>query len=190
MDNLININQTYNSVALIYAKLTNKEFEDCTFRDCNFSNTDFSHNTFSDCEFIDCNLSNIIISNSFLKNTTFTNCKMIGMDFSTTEDFLFEVNFVDCNIDYAIFDSKKMPKTKFQNCSLKEISCIGTNFTNAIFENCNLDKAIFNSSILIGADFATSHHFTIDPEKNAIRKAKFSTNGLLGLLEKYDIKIV
>ena len=115
---------------------------------------------------------------------------MIGINFSSTEDFLFEVKFVECNIDYAIFDRKKLTKTQFQNCSLKETSFINTNLSYATFENCNFNKAIFENTILIGADFSTSHHFAIDPEKNTIRKAKFSNDGILGLLGKYDIKIV
>jgi hypothetical protein len=39
------------------------------------------------------------------------------------------------------------------------------------------------------ADIRTSHNYTIDPEKNKVKKAKFSIHGIAGLLDKYDIEI-
>jgi hypothetical protein len=42
-------------------------------------------------------------------------------------------------------------------------------------------------STLSSANFVSSYNFTIDPEKNLLRKAKFSLDGLPGLLENYGI---
>jgi hypothetical protein len=39
------------------------------------------------------------------------------------------------------------------------------------------------------ADFRTSYNYSINPEVNRIKKAKFSTAGIAGLLCKYDIEI-
>jgi uncharacterized protein YjbI with pentapeptide repeats len=72
---------------------------------------------------------------------------------------------------------------------MKEVSFIGTHLTNSVFENCNLENAIFNDTQLAGVDFRTAHHYKIDPEFNPMKKAKFSTQGIVGLLDKYDIKI-
>jgi fluoroquinolone resistance protein len=52
-----------------------------------------------------------------------------------------------------------------------------------------LNKAIFENTILENADLSTSSNFSIDPETNRIRKAKFSRLGIVGLLDKYDIEI-
>jgi len=82
-----------------------------------------------------------------------------------------------------------MPKTKFISCSMKEVTFIGTNLTQSVFGNCNLDNAIFNDTILAGADFTTAYNYKIDPEFNPMKKAKFSSQGIAGLLDKYDIKI-
>ena len=35
-----------------------------------------------------------------------------------------------------------------------------------------------------------ANYFKIDPEFNPMKKARFSAQGIIGLLEKYDIKIV
>jgi hypothetical protein len=42
---------------------------------------------------------------------------------------------------------------------------------------------------LDAVDFRTAYNFKIDPEFNPMKKAKFSTQGIVGLLDKYDIKI-
>lgn len=189
MEELIHIQKTFEKVVFIDKKVCNREFEDCTFKNCDFSNSDFSNNTFMDCEFIDCNLSMTNLFGTSLKTVGFTNCKLLGIHFQNCTDFLFNVNFQDCVLDYSSFANKKMPKTKFNSCSMKEVTFTGTNLTNALFDNCNLDGAIFNDTQLKEANFVTSYNYKIDPEFNPMKKAKFSTQGIIGLLDKYDIKI-
>jgi hypothetical protein len=48
-----------------------------------------------------------------------------------------------------------------------------------MFEETNLEKT----------DLRTAYNYTIDPDKNKLKKAAFSLNGLPGLLSKYDIVI-
>jgi len=48
-----------------------------------------------------------------------------------------------------------------------------------MFENTNLQKVDLRSAI----------NYSINPEINQIKKAKFSASGLRGLLEKYDIVV-
>jgi hypothetical protein len=50
----------------------------------------------------------------------------------------------------------------------------------ATFDNTNLEKT----------NFTTAFNYSIDPDNNRIKKAKFSVPGVLGLLNKYDIVIV
>jgi hypothetical protein len=52
-----------------------------------------------------------------------------------------------------------------------------------------LENAIFNETILIGADFSTAVNYKINPEFNPMKKAQFSVSGIIGLLEQYDIVI-
>jgi uncharacterized protein YjbI with pentapeptide repeats len=189
MEDLLYFQKTFNKEIYIDKRINNREFEECIFKNCDFSNSDFSNTTFMDCEFIDCNLSMINLSGTFLKTVVFKNCKLLGIQFQSVQDFLFNVQFQDCVLDYSSFANKKMPKTKFNSCSLKEVSFIGANLNHSIFENCNLERAIFNETELSGSDFRTAYNYTIDPEFNPMKKAKFSTQGIIGLLDKYDIKI-
>jgi uncharacterized protein YjbI with pentapeptide repeats len=189
MENLIHIQKTFDKVIFIDKKVNNREFEDCVFKNCDFSNSDFAMNTFLDCEFIDCNLSMTNLSGTSLKTVHFINCKLLGIAFNSCMDFLFHVSFQDCILDYSIFNNKKMPKTTFNNCSVREVSFISTNLSNSVFEKCNLDGAIFNDTQLKEVNFLTAYNYKIDPEFNPMRKAKFSMQGIPGLLDKYDIKI-
>ena len=77
----------------------------------------------------------------------------------------------------------------FNDCLLKEVDFSETSLMSAVFKNCDLSGTIFNRTFLENADFRTANNFSIDPENNSIRKAKFSIMGSIGLLNKYDIKI-
>ena len=102
---------------------------------------------------------------------------------------MFSVSFENCILDYGSFSRKKMPKTKFTNCSLKEVNFANSNLSGALFLNCNLERAVFNDTQLKSADFSSAYNYTIDPEINYIKKAKFSKDGLQGLLSKYELVI-
>lgn len=189
MENLIHVQKTFEKIVYVDKKVNNREFEDCIFKNCDLSNSDFSYSSFMDCEFIDCNLTMTKLLGSNLKGIQFKNCKLLGILFEECDDFLFNVDFQECVLDYCSFANKKMSKTKFHFCSLKEVGFIGANLTSCVFDNSNLDGAIFNNTQLAGADFSKAINFKIDPEFNPMKKAKFSTEGVLGLLDKYDIKI-
>lgn len=189
MENLIHVHKTFEKIVYVDKKINNREFEDCVFKNCDLSNSDFSYSTFMDCEFVDCNLAMTKLSGTSLKGVQFKNCKLLGIQFHECDDFLFNVNFQECVLDYSSFANKKMPKTKFNSCSLIEVSFVGTNLTSSVFDNSNLDGAIFNDTQLARTDLSKASNFKIDPEFNPMKKAKFSTQGIIGLLDKYDIKI-
>jgi uncharacterized protein YjbI with pentapeptide repeats len=72
---------------------------------------------------------------------------------------------------------------------LQDVDFAEADLTAAVFDNCNLIQAIFDRTILEKADLLTSYNYFIDPETNNIKKAKFSIDGVIGLLAKYDITI-
>lgn len=189
MEDFINIDKTFEKVIMMDAKISNSEFDGCVFKNCDFSNTAFLNCMFLDCEFYDCNLSMAKLPGSGLKTVQFINSKLLGIRFDECDDFLFAMHCRDSVLDYSWFTRKKMPKTHFANCSLKGVNFVGCDLTSTIFENANLEGAVFDETILAGADFTTAYHFRIDPERNPMKKAKFSTAGIPGLLERYDIKI-
>ena len=145
---------------------------------------------FIDCVFEDCDLSLMIVNNTGFKNVRFINCKLTGVDFSVCNSFLFRVSFAGCNLKLANFGKTKLTKTVFEDCDLSEAYFEETNLEKAIFDNCNLNQAIFNFTNLKQTDFSSAYGYIINPDENKIHKAKFSLNGLPGLLMNYDIKVV
>jgi uncharacterized protein YjbI with pentapeptide repeats len=75
-------------------------------------------------------------------------------------------------------------------CSLKEVDLTEADLTEVKFLDCELLDALFDRSNLEKADFSSARHYRIDPTVNNIKKAKFSLDGLPGLLTAYNIDIV
>lgn len=166
-----------------------KEYDNCVFKQCDFSESVLTSFDFIDCRFEDCNLSLVKLNNTGLKSCDFINCKMTGIDFEPCNDFLFSVSFRACQLDFSSFHKKKLKKTPFIDCSLKETDWNETDITEAVFDNCNLELATFYRANLEKADFRTAYNFSINPNNNRMKKAKFSLSGLPGLLAEYDIVI-
>ena len=72
---------------------------------------------------------------------------------------------------------------------MQEVDFTEADLTEVVFDYCDLSGAIFDNTLLEKADFRTAYHYTINPEINKIKKAKFSIAGIAGLLRKYDIEI-
>ena len=100
------------------------------------------------------------------------------------------MDFENCQLDLSSFYKLNFSNRKFQSCSLKEVDFTETNLKNNLLENCNLQGALFFGSNLEKVDFRTSYNFSIDPENNNIKKAKFSLTAIHGLLEKHQIEIL
>lgn len=186
---LINEDKVFEKIKFSRNPLPKGEYENCTFKDCDFYNVYLSSFIFVDCGFQDCNLSLTKFSNTALKTVSFKNCKALGVNFAECNDFLFSVNFEDCLLNLSSFYKLKLKGANFKNCSLHEGDFTETDLTNAIFDNCDLSGAIFKNSNLEKADLRTAYNFSIDPEINRMKKAKFSRMGLDGLLHKYNIDI-
>jgi fluoroquinolone resistance protein len=72
---------------------------------------------------------------------------------------------------------------------LREVDFVECDLTNSLFERCDLLSAMFDGTTLEGSDLRTAQNFSIDPELNRVKKAKFSVDGLPGLLNKYNLII-
>jgi len=165
------------------------EFEQCTFHDCDFSACDFTGVIFIECSFFDCNFKETRINYVSLRDVQFTKCNFTSVNFAMTDQVIYSFNFTDCLLDYAQFYNLKLKKIQFINCSMIAVDFMNTDLSEALFDNCNLRRAVFMDSNLQKADFYTSYEFVIDPEKNKMKRAIFSAEGLKGLLSKYDLII-
>jgi uncharacterized protein YjbI with pentapeptide repeats len=113
----------------------------------------------------------------------------MGLNFGACAPFLLEFSFDNCLLNIASFYNLKLKGIRFKNCNLQEVDFTQSDLTNALFDNCDLSGAVFDNTILEKADLRTSFHYSIDPELNHIKKAKFGITGIIGLLDKYDIEV-
>lgn len=169
--------------------LSGAEFENCTFEDCGFSKADFGGACFFDCRFVRCDLTMAKLHGTVFSSTSFSGCKMLGLHMEDCNRTGLDVSFTDCLMDHSSFSTVKLRKTRFTGCRLREADMREADFGETVFDNCDFDRALFGGTNLESADLHTSFNFSIDPEANRLRKAKFSLAGLQGLLYKYKIVV-
>lgn len=168
---------------------TKGDYEACSFSHCNFSKTDLSNCRFIDCSFSDCNLSNAKLVKTGFQEVTFKSCKMLGLRFDACDGFGFSIRITSCLLDHGTFYKTRLTNTVFADSRLHGVDFTESDLSAAIFDHCDLCDAVFDHSILEGTDFTKAVNFSIDPEKNRLKGAKFALTGLPGLLSKYGLKI-
>ena len=179
----------FNSVDFTEKPLQLGEYENCTFENCIFTETNISDFSFDECLFKNCDLSNAKNTNTAFKDVQFENCKLIGLQFDACNPFLLGFRFIDCQLNLSSFYQLKIKGTFFKNCILHEVDFTECQLSGSTFDNCDFSGAMFGNTNLKKADFRTSLNFSIDPETNRIKGAKFTMENITGLLDKYDINI-
>lgn len=181
--------KTFSGVNFSGKRLLNREFVKCTFENCDFSKSDLSGNTFMSCVFRQCNFTMATLRETGLRDASFIDCKMLGLDFSACNRFLFSFRFESCILDYSVFFGRKLKKTVFEKCSLKEVDFNEADLSQSGFTECELAGARFGRSNLDKADFRSARNFLIDPETNSVKRTRFSAINLAGLLTRYNLDL-
>ncbi len=171
------------------AVLEKGEYDGCTFNGCDFSGADLSCCLFIDCTFAGCNLSMAKLTETVFRDVVFRECKMLGLRFERCNEHGTSFSFEDCLLGHSSFCGVKMPGTVFCRTQLREADFTEADLSGAVFDGCDLSGAVFDHTSLERADLSTAFGYTIDPEANSIRKARFSLSGVAGLLDKYGIRI-
>jgi fluoroquinolone resistance protein len=165
------------------------EYDTCNFRDCTFSGSDLSRSRFSDCSFKGCDLSNVKVLQSSFQECIFKECKMLGIHFENCDQLGLTFRFENCQLNHSSFYQVKLNHTVFQKSSLREVDFSESDLRNSLFDECDLLAATFDHSNLERANLSTAINYSIDPESNRIRGAKFSLPSVVGLLSKYQVEI-
>ncbi len=165
------------------------DYEDCGFSGLYFSGFDLSGYKFSNCDFRDCDFSNAKIHRTVFREVIFKNCKLMGVNFENAHSFNISFSFEECVLDHSSFYQLDIRKTIFKNCSLKDADFSETNLLYSLFDHSDLAGAIFDQTILDNANFITAVNFSIEPNKNHLKKTKFAKDNLSGLLNSFNIII-
>ncbi|MFC5624124.1 pentapeptide repeat-containing protein [Algoriphagus winogradskyi] len=181
--------QTFKGLDYTQVPLSPSEYEQCTFEQCNFSGLDLRGNNFENCTFKNCDLSNTKVPDVSFQQVRFEHCKMLGIHFHASNPFLLEFIFSGCQLDYCSFYNLKIKKSKFINCRLLETDFTKADLTGSDFQGSDLSGTTFDQTTAEKVDFRNAIHYSIDPEINRIKGARFDLDGLPGLLGRYGIKI-
>lgn len=165
------------------------EYDQCRFLECDFSNCDFSGIVFTECIFSGCNLSLVKTSQSAFREVEIKESKVMGVHFENCNPFLFSIRFNGCSLNLSSFYLMNLKRSGFSNSNLAETDFTGCDLSNSSLDNCDLSGTVFEDTILENADFRTAFNYSIDPEINRIKGARFSVQGISGLLDKYGILI-
>lgn len=165
------------------------EYDSCTFKNCILSDTHLSNFNFVECAFIDCDFSNANVANTGFKDVLFQDCKMLGLNFHESNPFLLQMRFSSCQLNHSSFYKMMGKGMIFNHCELKEVDFTAADLSGISFDGCKLDNATFEQTRLEKADFRNAKNFSIDPDINDLKQAKFTTTGLVGLLIKHQLDI-
>ncbi|NTW83564.1 MAG: pentapeptide repeat-containing protein [Chlorobiaceae bacterium] len=182
-------NRVFEGLAFTENMLEKAIYEDCSFIRCNFNASDLSGSIFRNCRFVNCDLSLAKLRDTGFQEVHFSGCKLLGTVFSDCSKLLFEAGFEHCMMKLSSFQKMKLRNTVILKCDLREADFSETDLSCSTFAECDLLLAIFHHTNLEGADLRTAFNFSISPENNRLRKARFSADGLPGLLDSYGIVI-
>ena len=123
------------------------------------------------------------------RDVQFTGCKLQGIRFDTCSPFGLSFTFDNCQLTYSSFYKTSIKQTLFKNSQLTETDFTECDLTGAILENCDCTGAVFENTVLEKTDLRTAFNYTINPELNRLKKARFSFPAVAALLDKYGIEI-
>ena len=172
----------------------NREFEDCTFRECDFSDALLKGCQFIDCEFIKCNMSVLKIVHSKFSAVTFTECKLIGIDWTKASWSEFAISaqlkFYQCNINDCSFFGLNIPGLIMSGCKAHDVDFREGDFRKANFTDTDFSNSLFSQTSLANADFTSAIRYNIDVYLNDINQARFSRFEAINLLSSLGIELV
>lgn len=94
------------------------------------------------------------LSDGAVNRAEFTNCRMIGVDFSKAN--VHDVVFRGCKLDLANFRFADLRRVQFVDCTLGETDFLGALLHNVSFQSCTLEKTVFDQAQCKHVDLRSS----------------------------------
>ena len=113
----------------------------------------------------------------------------MGLHFEDCNAGGLSLRMENCNLMHATFYKCRLQKSVFNGCNMTHADFTDAGLTGAPLTQCDLTDAKFENTNLENADLRGSVNYLVDPELNRIRKARFSLDGLPGLLTRYNISV-
>lgn len=170
------------------ADMVEQTFYKCTFRNSSFQSRRLVECTFDECEFIQCNLSLMKNVGSVFTGVKFTDCKLLGVDWSSPGGF-FSASYSGCIMENNAFTDMNLKKFTFTSCILTSSSFFNCQMQHAVFDDCDLAESQFYRTDLSFADFRSSRNYYMNVETNTLKQTRFSLPEAVSLLANLDIVV-
>ena len=164
------------------------EFVDCRFENCRFNGTLFEKCRFEDCVFSDCDLSLIKPKYSSFIDVDFKDSKLVGVNWYQAA-LPISANFYSSSLDFSSFVGLNLTNIKMTECLAREVDFMDANLTGGHFSATDFSDSRFVNVTLTRADFRQALNYAIDPNKNFLKKTRFSLPEAMSLLAGLDILI-
>jgi fluoroquinolone resistance protein len=183
------VDRTFTARTVAEEGLHPATFEGCRFEGCDLSGRSLNGFRLIDCTFTACNLSNATLTGSTWNEVRLVDCQAMGLAFGDAHSAPFLVGFEGCRLDYCSFLKSPLRSAAFRRSSLLEADFTGADLREACFAMSILTGAVFEDCNLEKCDFREAIDFGIEPSRNRMRGARFSPEGLGGLLRRYGLNI-
>ncbi|MEZ8142950.1 pentapeptide repeat-containing protein [Enterovibrio sp. FF113] len=186
--------QTFDKLELASQTLESTEFEECEFRDCQLSESAFRRCKFINCTFTRCNLSLMKVNHSRFSDVTFSECKLVGVDWTFAEWPAYRVDadmtFSKCIMNDTSFFGLTLRGLNLKECKLHDADFREGDFTDSSMTYCDFTNSVFMRTNLQNADLTESTNVSLSVLDNNVNAAKFSRYEALYLLEALGIELV
>lgn len=188
------LSQNYIGLDLAGKDFSGKTFDGCSFKDCNFNEAIFNKTKFIECHFARCNLSNAKLPLSKFTDVEFDECKMVGIDWTRANwprlSLSSPLKFYKCILNDSSFLGLSLSEIVMQACKAHDVDFREGNFSEGDFTQTDFTHSLFNRTNLSEADFTDAINYNIDVLNNDIRRAKFSRDEAVRLLDSLGIELV
>lgn len=175
-------------------RIASSIFNDCIFENCSFIEAIFLDCRWVNCKFIDCDMSLLNVPGSMFSGIHFEDSKLIGINWThgNWETNLLQVplSFNRCVLNHSTFIGLNLKEIQIKDCIASDVDFREANLTKAFFGGTELSQSLFSKTDLTKADLSRARNYSISPEENTIKGAKFSLPEAMSLLYSLDIELI
>jgi uncharacterized protein YjbI with pentapeptide repeats len=146
---------------------------------------------FLNCKFNSCDLSLGKLPDSIFIDTSFHESKIIGVNWAQadwpTADLGNPLIFSKSALNHSTFIGLDLHGIQVLDCQAVNVDFRESNLSQADFSGSDLSDSLFNHTDLSKANLSQARNYRIDPEKNDLKKARFSMPEAISLLYSMDI---
>ena len=186
--------QRFRDLDLERSRLVESEFHDCHFEACSFSETVFQGCRFVECVFEECDLSLAQMPGTAFSASRFADSRVIGVDWTQADwsgvSLGQPIGFERCALSHSTFIGLNLPGLQIKECVAADVDFREADLSKADFSGSDLNQSLFINTNLSKADLSTARNYSIAPEQNLLKGARFALPEAMSLLFSMDIVLV